>query len=158
MGGGSYSFDEISALVASGKIDMKTVDTAVSRVLRAKFSMGLFENPDLAVPANQSASYIHMPQNIALARQLDAESIVLLGNKDQTLPIKKSANIAVIGPMAHRFMNYSDYVVYKSQYRGVTHSTGYKLHQPTKPPTPNVANASPMTDQDSQRPLPPQNS
>jgi beta-glucosidase len=120
MGGGSYSFEEIPALVASGKIDMKTVDTAVSRVLRAKFSMGLFENPDLAVPANQSATYIHTSQNIALARQLDAESIVLLENKDQTLPIKKSANIAVIGPMAHGFMNYGDYVVYKSQYRGVT--------------------------------------
>jgi len=120
MGGGSYSFEEIPSLVASGKLDMSVVDTAVSRVLRAKFSMGLFENPYLAVPANETASYIHTPQNIALARQLDAESIVLLENKDQTLPINKSANIAVIGPMAYGFMNYGDYVVYESQYRGVT--------------------------------------
>jgi beta-glucosidase len=126
MGGGSYSFEEIPTLVASGKLDMKVVDTAVSRMLRAKFQMGLFENPYMAVPDNQSSSYIHTSNNIALARQLDAESIVLLENKEQTLPLKKSANIAVIGPMADGFMNYGDYVVYKSQYRGVTPFDGIK--------------------------------
>ncbi len=120
MGGGSYSFDTIPDLVASGKLDIKVVDQAVSRMLRAKFAMGLFENPYMAVPANQTANYIHTQKNIALARQLDAESIVLLENKGNTLPLKKSANIAVIGPMAHGYMNYGDYVVYKSQYRGVT--------------------------------------
>jgi len=45
---------------------------------------------------------------VALARQLDSESIILLENKNQTLPLKKSANTAVIGPMAHGYMNYDD--------------------------------------------------
>jgi beta-glucosidase len=40
-----------------------------------------------------------------LARQLDAESIVLLENHGNTLPLSKTANIAMIGPMAHGFMN-----------------------------------------------------
>ncbi|TVY58621.1 Periplasmic beta-glucosidase [Lachnellula cervina] len=126
MGGGSYSFENIPELVASGKLDIDVVDTAVSRLLRAKFEMGLFETPYLAAPANKTSSLIHTPKNVALARQLDAESIVLLENYDQTLPLSKTANIAVIGPMAHGFMNYGDYVVNGSQYRGVTPLDGIK--------------------------------
>jgi beta-glucosidase len=107
MGGGSYSFQKIPDLVASGQLDIEVVDTAVARILRAKFAQGLFENPYLAVPANQTASLIHTPENIALAREIDAESIVLLENTKNVLPLSKSANVAVIGPMAHGFMNVS---------------------------------------------------
>ncbi|KAJ5104770.1 hypothetical protein NUU61_002117 [Penicillium alfredii] len=59
-----------------------------------------------------------------LARELDREPIVLMENHNGTLPLNKSGNIAVIGPMAHGFMNmsglYGGYVVYKSQCRGAT--------------------------------------
>lgn len=120
MGGGSFNYAAITELVESGKLDISIVDTAVSRQLRAKFAMGLFENPYLAAPANQTSSLIHTPENVALARQLDAESIVLLENKNSILPLSKTAKIAVIGPMAHGFMNYGDYVVNGSQYHGVT--------------------------------------
>ena len=109
MGGGSYNFENIPKLVASGKLSIDTVDTAVARLLRAKFQMGLFEHPYLAVPATETASLIHTPDTIALARQLDGESIVLLENHHNTLPLSKSANLAVIGPMAHGFMNVSYY-------------------------------------------------
>jgi beta-glucosidase len=107
MGGGSYSFDEIPNLVSSGKLDMSILDTAVSRILRAKFQMGLFEHPDMAVPTNETMIYFHTKEHIDLARQLDTESIVLLENHGNTLPLKKSANVAVIGPMAHGWMNVS---------------------------------------------------
>ena len=69
--------------------------------------MGLFENPYLGVPASEAPSKIHTPETIALARELDGESIVLLENHKQTLPLSKSAKIAVIGPMAHGYMNVS---------------------------------------------------
>ena len=105
MGGGSFNFQKIPDLVKSGKLDESIVDTAVSRLLRAKFQMGLFENPYLAVPANQTDKYIHTPETVALARQLDAESIVLLENHNSILPLDPSTNIAVIGPMADGFMN-----------------------------------------------------
>jgi len=59
MGGGSYNFATIPALVAAGKLSPDIVDVAVSRLLRAKFSMGLFENPYLGVPASEAASKIH---------------------------------------------------------------------------------------------------
>jgi beta-glucosidase len=107
MGGGSYSFDQIPQMVASGKLDVKLVDTAVSRILRAKFAIGLFENPYLGVPAAETPKHIHTPESVALARQIDTESIVLLENHNDVLPLSKTANIAVIGPMGHGFMNVS---------------------------------------------------
>ncbi|OJD40528.1 glycoside hydrolase family 3 protein [Diplodia corticola] len=125
MGGGSYNFETIIDLVASGRLDMDTVDTAVARTLRTKFVLGIFENPYRAVAANETALHIHTAQSVALARKLDAESIVLLENKESVLPLDPAANIAVIGPMAD-FMNYGDYVVQDSQYRGVTPLAGIK--------------------------------
>jgi beta-glucosidase len=105
MGGGSYNFEVITSLVKSGKLSIDIVNTAVSRLLRAKFALGLFENPYRAVPADEAASFIHTPKNVALARELDADSIVLLENHDEVLPLSKTADIAVIGPMAYGYMN-----------------------------------------------------
>ncbi|OJJ41465.1 hypothetical protein ASPWEDRAFT_23552 [Aspergillus wentii DTO 134E9] len=126
MGGGSFNFQKIAELVESGKLDVEVVNTAVKRVLRAKFEMGIFENPYPAAPKSDWNKLIHSSEAIELARELDKESIVLLENHNNTLPLKKSGNIAVIGPMAHGFMNYGDYVVYESQYRGVTPLDGIK--------------------------------
>lgn len=69
--------------------------------------MGLFENPDLAAPKDKWKGLINNSASKKLARDLDKESIVLLENHNATLPLKKSGNIAVIGPMAHGFMNVS---------------------------------------------------
>ncbi|CAI6233782.1 unnamed protein product [Periconia digitata] len=118
MGGGSYNFEIIPQLVEEGKLDIEVVDTAVARQLRAKFEMGLFENPYPPVwsnGTNSTSDAIHTPEAVEFARKLDAESIVLLENHDNILPLKKDTNIAVIGPMAD-FVNFGDYVVYRSQY------------------------------------------
>jgi beta-glucosidase len=106
MGGGSYNYHIIPELVASGKLDISIVDTAVARQLRAKFALGLFEEPYRGVDPDETKELIHTPEHVQLARQLDAESIVLLENRNATLPLKKDANIAVIGPMAD-FVNVS---------------------------------------------------
>ncbi|EON99739.1 putative beta- protein [Phaeoacremonium minimum UCRPA7] len=126
MGGGSYNFQKIPEMVAAGKLDEKLVDQAVSRVLRVKFEMGLFEKPYQGVAEDEASKYINTKETIELARQLDTESIVLLENHEDLLPLKKSAKIAVIGPMAHGYMNYGDYVPYRSQYRGVTPLDGIR--------------------------------
>ncbi|KAF2089488.1 glycoside hydrolase family 3 protein [Saccharata proteae CBS 121410] len=125
MGGGSFNFRTIPELVESGKLNVSIVDTAVARMLRAKFTMGLFENPYLAVPANETASLVHTLSSQNLARQIDAESIILLENNENILPLSRFANIALIGPMAD-FMNYGDYVVQDSRYRGVTPLAGLR--------------------------------
>ncbi|KAF7547360.1 hypothetical protein G7046_g9031 [Stylonectria norvegica] len=126
MGGGYWSFEIIPELVRSGKLDIKVLDTAVSRVLRAKFQMGLFENPFAGVPDNKIWDYMNTKEHKKVARQLDSESIVLLENHENTLPLKKDANIAVIGPMAHGYVNYGDYVIHTAMSRGVTPLDGIK--------------------------------
>ena len=108
MGGGSYNFEKIPEMVETGKLSIDVVDRAVSRQLRAKFEAGLFEDPFPGVPEEEQADHIHTPETIELARQLDAESLVLLENHDDILPLKKDAKIAVIGPMAHGYMNVGD--------------------------------------------------
>lgn len=106
MGGGSFSFKTIPQLVQSGRLSIDVVDRAVSRVLRAKFAMGLFEQPYRGVDSSDLPKHMHTPEAVKLARQLDAESIVLMENRNNVLPLKQSANIAIIGPMAD-FMNVS---------------------------------------------------
>lgn len=120
MGGGSYNFEKIPDMIAAGSLNETIVDLAVSRVLRAKFQMGLFEKPFLGVPEDMFNQYINTNETQQLARQLDTESIVLLENHDATLPLSKTAHVAVIGPMASGRMNYGDYLPYKAEYRGVT--------------------------------------
>ncbi|CAN8098075.1 unnamed protein product [Discula destructiva] len=119
MGGGSYNYQKIPEMVAAGTMDEALVDIAVSRMLRAKFKMGLFEKPFLGVSEAEFTKYINTNESQQLARQLDTESIVLLENHNSVLPLSKTANVAVIGPMASDYMNYGDYVPYKANYRGV---------------------------------------
>lgn len=115
MGGGSYNFETIPQLIEEGNLDIEIVDRAVARQLRAKFEMGLFEHPYQGVGPNGTKSVVHTEDNVKLARKIEEESIVLLENHNHTLPLSKSANIAVIGPMAN-ITNLGDYVVYRSQY------------------------------------------
>ncbi|GKT86360.1 periplasmic beta-glucosidase [Colletotrichum tofieldiae] len=105
MGGGRYSFQYIPELVANGTLPEDVVDTAVSRVLRAKFKSGIFEHPYTGVPDDQFFDYINTEEHRKIARDLDAESIILLENHNETLPLKKDAHVAVIGPMAHGYVN-----------------------------------------------------
>ncbi|KAK6854300.1 hypothetical protein PG995_009393 [Apiospora arundinis] len=126
MGGGSFNFEKIPRMVESGKLPVDVVDEAVRRTLRAKFAAGLFENPYLGVPDEEQAKQIHTDEAVKLARQIDAESIVLLENHENILPLKKDAKIAVIGPMAHGLMNYGDYTAAKSASCGVTPFDGIR--------------------------------
>lgn len=124
MGGGSFNFRAIPELVESGRLSEEVVDTAVSRLLRAKIAMGLFENPYQIAPQSEWHNIINNDYAKQLAREIDHDSIVLMKNDADILPLAKDQRIAVIGPMADGFMNYGDYVVYRSQYRGVTPRDG----------------------------------
>lgn len=91
----SYVSDSMAAVVRAGRIPMAVVDTAVMRVLRAKLRMGLFRDPYRARTAPP------MAESRALARRAARESIVLLKNQRNVLPLDpKTATIAVIGPLA----------------------------------------------------------
>ena len=82
-----------------GYIDSLVIDRAVARVLRAKFELGLFENP--YVDPAEAGRINGQARHRELARQAARESIVLLKNRAQTLPFSRSiGSIAVIGPEA----------------------------------------------------------
>ena len=87
--------DSLIPLVRAGTIPMAVVDTAVVRVLRAKQRLGLFRDPYRARTAPAAA------ESRALARRAARESIVLLKNERNVLPLDPTtATIAVIGPLA----------------------------------------------------------
>jgi len=77
-----------------GLIPVSTIDASVSRVLRAKFELGLFEHPYVDVEA---AAASVSAANRSLAREAARKAIVLLKNDRSTLPLAKAASIAVIG-------------------------------------------------------------
>ena len=80
----------------NGQINQERLDDAVSRVLRAKFELGLFETPYLDIKATESANFEAAHKKIALEAAL--ESVVLLQNKNALLPISTATeSIALIG-------------------------------------------------------------
>jgi beta-glucosidase len=80
--------------VEQGEIPTDRIDDAVRRILRQKFRFGLFEQP---FPDKLLIDKIGIPAHRAVARQAVRESLVLLKNKNQTLPLKKSQKIVVVG-------------------------------------------------------------
>lgn len=88
-----------------GKVSMETIDKAVYRMLEAKYDLGLFENPYKNCDENRAKTEIFTTENRTFARKVAAESMVLLKNDNQILPLKKSGTIAVIGPLAHTSEN-----------------------------------------------------
>jgi len=101
------------------------LDVSVRRVLKAKFKAGLFDRPFKVAPA--IAEKIHTPEHIALARKIAEESIILLKNDAQTLPIDKNQlnSIAVIGPNANQ-VQFGDYTITKNNDYGITILEGIK--------------------------------
>ena len=99
MADGVYE-KHLAELVQSRKLPMSTLDEAVRRVLRIKFRAGLFERP-IYTDAARERSQILTPENRRAARRLAEETLVLLKNENNLLPLPKSGKkIAVIGPLA----------------------------------------------------------
>ncbi len=88
-------------LIREGSISMKTIDERVADVLRVKFLLGLFDQPYVADPKKADV-LVHTKADDSLALQLNRESLVLLKNDNNTLPldVKKLKKILVTGPLA----------------------------------------------------------
>jgi len=90
-------------LIKSGKVTMDELDDATRHVLNVKYDMGLFNDPYSHLGPKESdpqdtnaESRLHRKE----AREVARESMVLLKNRLETLPLKKSATVAVVGPLA----------------------------------------------------------
>mgnify|MGYP004701863009 FL=1 len=107
LGGDAYM--NLRDALKDGKISVAVIDSAVSRVLRLKFEMGLFENP--YVNPKVAAKEVRSAENVNLARRVARSGIVLLKNNN-VLPLdaKKLKRVAVVGPNAdNRYNMLGDY-------------------------------------------------
>ncbi len=92
--------EPLESRLADGSLAIEVLDEAVRRVLRSKFQVGLFENP--YVDEARAASVFDTPSDRALARRAATQSMVLLQNHGDLLPLDAAqvADVAVIGPAA----------------------------------------------------------
>ncbi|TKG93015.1 glycoside hydrolase family 3 protein [Puteibacter caeruleilacunae] len=123
-----------------GMVDEKSIDDAVRRVLRAKFELGLFENP--YVDPKGAAQWNNSKAHRTLTRNVAAKSMVLLQNNANVLPLKQSQKVAMIGydVKAGRLGGYSgpgnnivsmlDGVVGRIGKEQVVYAPGVALHAP----------------------------
>jgi beta-glucosidase len=94
----SYTFsDHLIELVNEKKVPMSRIDDAVRRILRVKFDLGLFEN---AMPDESLRANVGRPEYEDAALRAARESIILLQNKNNSLPLAKDKKVLLTGPTA----------------------------------------------------------
>ena len=83
-----------------GKITEEDINKACRRILEAKYKLGLFADPYKYCNVERAKKEIFTPENRAIARDIAAETFVLLKNEGNILPLKRKGRIALIGPLA----------------------------------------------------------
>lgn len=140
-----YCFSYLPSLIKAGEVQESVLDSAVARVLRNKFILGLFERPYIKLPdEKETASKKATHRQVAL--KAAEEGMVLLKNDHSTLPFDESKikRIAVIGPNADEvhYGNYSNDKTpgisilqglknYAAGRFEVLHSEGFKIYENT---------------------------
>ena len=87
----------IESLLKEKKIAIETINDAVRNILRIKYRLGLFDNPYVK---GNTTEVFYKKEHLDLAEKLAEESVVLLKNEEQILPLQKTKTIAVFGPLA----------------------------------------------------------
>ena len=99
---GEVFLKQLATNLKEGTVTQATIDQACRRVLEAKYKLGLFKDPYRGVTEERAKATLMKPAYIADARDIARRTLVLLKNDKQTLPLKNSVNIAVVGPLADR--------------------------------------------------------
>jgi beta-glucosidase len=107
--------DMLLAEVRAGRVSMQRIDDAVSRILAAKFELGLFEEP---FASDDNLDEVGSAEHRALAREAVAESQVLLRNAGRTLPLAPEGDIYVAGRNADNIGNQAG--GWTTQWQGVS--------------------------------------
>jgi beta-glucosidase len=100
LGGGNYS-RTLKKAVEDKKIPLSVINTACRRILEIKYKLGLFDDPYRYLKAQDRQAHALSNDNLNVARQLADESIVLLKNAQNVLPLRVQGKIAVVGPMGN---------------------------------------------------------
>ncbi len=99
---GEIFLNNLAKNIKEGTVKQADVDLACRRVLEAKYRLGLFQDPYRGVSEARAKQVLMQPAFVQAARDIARRSMVLLKNDNQTLPLKNTANIAVVGPLADR--------------------------------------------------------
>ncbi len=83
-----------------GKVTLDEINRAARLILEAKYRLGLFTDPYKYCDINRSKQDVYSQSNRSVAREIAAQSMVLLKNENNVLPLKSSGKVAVIGPLA----------------------------------------------------------
>lgn len=139
-----------------GKVTQQEIDQACRRILEAKYKLGLFDDPYKYFDEERFKKVVLCDENIKAAREIARQSMVLLKNDKQVLPLKKQGTIAVIGPLAkvkadlHGTWAYSDDTTHVvSVFEGINKAVGSKANLVYAKGSdftedPNLLNAYPM--------------
>lgn len=98
MCSGAYTA-QLEKCLQKGTVSMADIDLACRRVLEAKYKLGLFKDPYRFCDKKRAAKDIYTREHRLAARNLAAQTFVLLKNQNHILPLKKQGNIALIGPL-----------------------------------------------------------
>lgn len=88
-----------------GKVTQTEIDMAAKRILEAKYDLGLFEDPYRYGDAKLASKEVFNKENRTIARNVAAQTMVLMKNENNILPLKNSGTVAVIGPLVNNSLN-----------------------------------------------------
>jgi len=99
---GEVFLKQLATNLKEGTVTQAAIDQACRRVLEAKYRLGLFTDPYRGVTEERAKATEMKPEYLADARDITRRTLVLLKNDKQTLPLKNTVNVAVVGPLADR--------------------------------------------------------
>ncbi|PRD56388.1 beta-glucosidase BglX [Sphingobacterium gobiense] len=88
-----------------GKVTLTEIDEACRLILETKYKLGLFDDPFRYCSEERAKNSMLTPSHLAKAREIAGKSFVLLKNENNTLPLKKSGTVALIGPLSNTRAN-----------------------------------------------------
>ena len=88
-----------------GKITEQEINESTRRILEAKYKLGLFDDPYKYADPERAKRDVYTDEHRQIARETAAQSFVLLKNENNTLPLRKSGKIAVVGPLGNNREN-----------------------------------------------------
>lgn len=96
---------QLKKLLDEGRVTMAEIDLACRRVLEAKYKLGLFDDPYRFCEPKRLKTDLYTAEHRQAARDMAAETFVLLKNANNLLPLRKQGKIALIGPLADNRSN-----------------------------------------------------
>ena len=99
---GEVFLKNLAQNLKDGTVQQAQIDQACRRILEAKYKLGLFKDPYRGTSEKRAKATMMRKEFVADARDIARKSLVLLKNSNNTLPLKKTGTIALIGPLATR--------------------------------------------------------